>query len=75
MLDQENRKKTSTKASSTGEVNYRREANTSINLTKVHTILMFNESSPNLTTIFDNPFTVIKFPVFNRTHGAIKLGF
>ena len=44
--DQDNRNKTSTKKSSSGEGMDRREANTTTNFTKVQTILMFNEPSP-----------------------------
>ena len=40
---QDNINKTSTKTSSAGEIIERMEANTSFNLTKVHTMLMFNE--------------------------------
>ena len=40
--DQEIRKKTSAKTSSTGEVTERREANTSTRLTNFHTMSVFN---------------------------------
>ena len=43
--DKESRKKTSTKTSLTSEAMDRRDANTSLKLTKVHTILMLNEAS------------------------------
>ena len=43
--NQKIRNKTSTKISSTGEVIEIREVNTSIKLTKVHKMLMFNEES------------------------------
>ena len=45
MCNQENRNKISTEMSLTGEGMERREANTSIDLTKVHKMLMLNESS------------------------------
>ena len=41
--DQDNRNKTGTKISLTGEVMNRGEANIPINLTKVHAIILFNE--------------------------------
>ena len=46
MWDQESRKKTSAKTSSTSKVIERREANTPINLMKVYTMFMINEESP-----------------------------
>ena len=42
--DQESRKETSTKMSSTGELIEMSEANTSINLMKGHIMSMFNEA-------------------------------
>ena len=44
--DQEIRKKTSAKTSSTGEATERRKANTSTRLTNGQTMLMFNEAIP-----------------------------
>ena len=44
--DQEIRKKTSAKTSSTGEVTERREANTPTRLTNGQKMLMFNEAIP-----------------------------
>ena len=57
--------------SSTGELMERREANTPINLTKLHTLLMFNESSNYICTPYVNFMTVIK-PLINITHRAIE---
>ena len=63
------------KASSTSEVKDRREVNTSINLTKGHEMMTFNESIPHLRVVSNKPMTVIIFLVFNITRGEIKPDF
>ena len=70
--DQWNRKKTSTKTSSTGKVKDRREANTPINWINGCKMSMVHEASPHLWIIPGKKMTVIKILVFIRARGAIK---
>ena len=70
MWDQENRNKKITKMSSTGEGMDRREENTSINLRKVCTIIMFNEASTEILLHSVRSMKVIN-PLMNRTRKVI----
>ena len=64
-------RKQAQKTSSTGEGMVRREANTPINLTKGHTMLMFNKVSPCLRMISEKSTAAIN-PLMNRTRGALE---
>ena len=70
--DQWYRKKKPTKTSSTGELKDGREANTSINGTIGHTMLMSHKASPRIWIITGKTMTVIKSLVFIRARGGIE---
>ena len=74
MWAQDKRKKTSTKTSSADEGMERREANTLTNLTKVHTMLVFNKESPHIRILSDKSMAVIN-PLMNKPRGVIEPSF